>query len=43
LNDQNAIAKQTYDDATTNLQNTKMQLLSANAARSNAETILIIQ
>jgi len=38
LNDQNAIAKQTYDDATTNLQNTKMQLLSANAARSNAET-----
>lgn len=38
LNEQNAIAKQTFDDATTNLQNTKMQLLSAKAALSNAET-----
>jgi membrane fusion protein (multidrug efflux system) len=38
LNEQNAIAKQTYDDATTNLQNAKMQLLSAKAARVNAET-----
>jgi len=38
LNEQNAIAKQTFDDATTNLQNAKMQLLSAKAARSNAET-----
>ena len=38
LNEQNAIAKQTYDDATTNLQNAKMQLLSAKAARTNAET-----
>ena len=38
LNEQNAIAKQTFDDATTNLQNAKMQLLSAKAARTNAET-----
>lgn len=38
LNEQNAIAKQTYDDATTNLQNAKMQLVSAKAVRSNAET-----
>jgi membrane fusion protein, multidrug efflux system len=38
LNEQNAIAKQIFDDATTNLQNAKMQLLSAKAARSNAET-----
>lgn len=38
LNDQNAIAKQTFDDAITNLQNSKMQLMSAKAALLNAET-----
>jgi membrane fusion protein (multidrug efflux system) len=38
LNEQNAIAKQTFDDATTNLQNAKQQLVSAQAALSNAET-----
>jgi RND family efflux transporter MFP subunit len=38
LNEQNAIAKQTFDDASTNLQNSKMQLLSAKAALLNAET-----
>lgn len=38
LNEQNAIARQTFDDATTNLQNAKMQLLSAKAALSNAKT-----
>lgn len=38
LNEQNAIARQTYDDAITNLQNTKLQLLSAKAALLNAET-----
>ncbi len=37
LNEQNAIAKQTFDDATTNLQNSKTQLLSAKAALSNAK------
>jgi RND family efflux transporter MFP subunit len=37
LNEQNAIARQIYDDATTNLQNAKMQLLSAKAALLNAE------
>jgi RND family efflux transporter MFP subunit len=38
LNEQNAIAKQIYDDASTNLQNAKMQLASAKAALQNAET-----
>jgi membrane fusion protein (multidrug efflux system) len=38
LNEQNAIAKQTFDDATTNLQNAKTQILSAKAALLNAET-----
>ena len=38
LNEQNAIAKQTFDDAATNLQNAKLQLLSAKAALLNAET-----
>ncbi len=38
LNEQNAIAKQIYDDAITNLQNSKMQLLAAKAALLNAET-----
>ena len=38
LNEQNAIAKQTFDDATTTLQNTKMQVLSAKAVLSNVET-----
>ena len=38
LNEQNAIARQTFEDAATNLQNAKMQLLSAKAALSNAET-----
>jgi membrane fusion protein (multidrug efflux system) len=38
LNDQNAIAKQTFDDAVTNLQNVKTQLLSSKAALLNAET-----
>lgn len=38
LNEQNAIAKQTFDDATTNLQNAKQQLVAAQAALSNAET-----
>jgi membrane fusion protein, multidrug efflux system len=38
LNEQNAIAKQTYDDAITNLQNTRTQLLSAQAALLNTET-----
>jgi membrane fusion protein, multidrug efflux system len=37
LNEQNAIARQIYDDAATNLQNAKMQLLSAKAALLNAE------
>jgi membrane fusion protein (multidrug efflux system) len=37
LNEQNAIAKQTFDDAATNLQNVRLQLLSAKAALSNAE------
>jgi RND family efflux transporter MFP subunit len=38
LNEQNAIAKQTFDDAMTNLQNSTMQLASAKAALLNAET-----
>jgi membrane fusion protein, multidrug efflux system len=38
LNEQNAIAKQIFDDAVTNLQNSKMQLLAAKAALLNAET-----
>jgi membrane fusion protein (multidrug efflux system) len=38
LNEQNAIAKQTYEDALTNLQNAKTQLQSAKAALSNAQT-----
>lgn len=38
LNEQNAVAKQTYDDAITGLQNAKMQFLSAKAALANAET-----
>jgi RND family efflux transporter MFP subunit len=38
LNEQNAIARQIYDDAQTNLENAKMQLLSAKAALLNAET-----
>ena len=38
LNEQNAIAKQTFDDAITNLQNTRTQLLSAKAALLNTET-----
>lgn len=38
LNEQNAIAKQTFDDAVTNLQNAKMQVVSAKAALLNAET-----
>jgi membrane fusion protein, multidrug efflux system len=38
LNEQNAIARQTYDDATTLLQNAKIQVLSAKAALTNAET-----
>jgi membrane fusion protein, multidrug efflux system len=38
LNEQNAIAKQTFDDATTLLQNAKMQVLSSKAALINAET-----
>ena len=38
LNEQNAIAKQTFDDAETNLQNARTQLLSAKAALLNAET-----
>jgi len=38
LNEQNAIAKQIYDDATTNLQNAKTQLIAAKAALLNAET-----
>jgi RND family efflux transporter MFP subunit len=38
LNEQNAIARQTLDDAETNLQNAKNQLLSAKAALLNAET-----
>jgi membrane fusion protein (multidrug efflux system) len=38
LNEQNAIARQTFDDAETNLQNAKTQLLSAKAALLNAET-----
>jgi len=37
LNEQNAIAKQIYDDAATNLQNAKTQLISAKAALMNAE------
>lgn len=38
LNEQNAIARQTFDDAMTNLQNSTMQLASAKAALLNAET-----
>ncbi len=38
LNEQNAVAKQVYDDAITNLQASKAQLNSAKAARNNAET-----
>jgi membrane fusion protein, multidrug efflux system len=38
LNEQNAIAKQTFDDATTYLQNSKTQVISAKAALLNAET-----
>ncbi|HEY6907119.1 MAG TPA: efflux RND transporter periplasmic adaptor subunit, partial [Ignavibacteriaceae bacterium] len=38
LNEQNAIAKQIFDDAITNLQNSRMQLLAAKAALLNAET-----
>jgi len=38
LNEQNAIARQTFDDATTNLQNSKMQVIAAKAALLNAET-----
>jgi membrane fusion protein (multidrug efflux system) len=38
LNEQNAIAKQTFDDAATSLQNSKMQVVSAKAALLNAET-----
>jgi membrane fusion protein, multidrug efflux system len=38
LNEQNAIARQIYDDAATNLQNAKTQLISAKAALLNAET-----
>jgi RND family efflux transporter MFP subunit len=38
LNEQNAIAKQIFDDATTYLQNAKMQLAAAKAALQNAET-----
>ncbi len=38
LNEQNAIAKQTFDDAMTSLQNSKMQVVSAKAALLNAET-----
>jgi RND family efflux transporter MFP subunit len=38
LNEQNAIARQTYDDAMTSLQDSRMQVLSAKAALLNAET-----
>jgi RND family efflux transporter MFP subunit len=38
LNEQNAIAKQIYDDASTYLQNAKLQLAAAKAALQNAET-----
>ena len=38
LNEQNAIARQTLDDAMTTLQNSTMQLASAKAALLNAET-----
>lgn len=38
LNEQNAIAKQTFDDAITGLQNARLQLLSAKAALLSAET-----
>jgi membrane fusion protein (multidrug efflux system) len=38
LNEQNAIAKQIFEDAITNLQNSKMQLLAAKAVLLNAET-----
>jgi membrane fusion protein (multidrug efflux system) len=38
LNEQNAVAKQTLDDAMTNLQNAKTQVQSAKAALLNAET-----
>ncbi len=38
LNEQNAIARQIYDDAATNLQNAKTQVISAKAALLNAET-----
>lgn len=37
LNEQNAIARQTYEDAQTNLQNAKMQVLASKAALINAE------
>ena len=38
LNQQNAIAKQVYDDAITSLENMKMQLQAAKSALVNAET-----
>jgi len=38
LNEQNAVARQTLDDAMTNLQNAKTQVQSAKAALLNAET-----
>lgn len=38
LNDQNAIARQVYDDAVTFLQNAKMQVIASKAALANAET-----
>jgi membrane fusion protein, multidrug efflux system len=38
LNEQNAIAKQVFDDASTYLQNSKMQLIAAKAALLNAES-----
>ena len=40
LNEQNAIAKQTFDDATTTLQNPKRQVSSAKALLSKIETDL---
>ncbi len=38
LNEQNAIARQIFDDAETNLRNAKMQVQAAKAALINAET-----
>jgi RND family efflux transporter MFP subunit len=38
LNEQNAVARQVYDDAITNLENAKMQVIAASAAVISAQT-----